>query len=105
MPGVYDSEGDKPNLFLFTYDSLGTPLNQLGAQLEKQVKMLTRKGGGAKQSPPRELYCSAPQPTPPDLGPNVSLDRARLLVEIHYRIKATHDRRSLVYPFYLIPEE
>jgi phage baseplate assembly protein W len=32
-------------------------------------------------------------------------DTARLLVEIHYRIKATHDRRSLVYPFYLIPEE
>ena len=32
-------------------------------------------------------------------------NRARLLVEIQYRIKATHDRRSLVYPFYLIPEE
>ena len=32
-------------------------------------------------------------------------DSARLLIEIHYRIKATHDRRSLVYPFYLIPEE
>ena len=34
-----------------------------------------------------------------------SEDPGRLLVEIHYRIKATHDRRSLVYPFYLIPEE
>jgi phage baseplate assembly protein W len=32
-------------------------------------------------------------------------DRARLLVNIQYLIKATHDRRSLVYPFYLIPEE
>ncbi len=29
----------------------------------------------------------------------------RLIVEIQYEIKATHDRRSLVYPFYLIPEE
>jgi hypothetical protein len=29
------------------------------------------------------------------------LDAARLLIEIHYRIKATQDVRSLVYPFYL----
>lgn len=29
----------------------------------------------------------------------------RLLIEIVYRIKATHDRRSLVFPFYRIPEE
>ncbi len=28
-----------------------------------------------------------------------------LIIEIEYEIKATHDRRSLVYPFYLIPEE
>jgi len=28
-----------------------------------------------------------------------------LVIEIHYEIKATHDQRSLVYPFYLIPEE
>lgn len=27
-----------------------------------------------------------------------------LLIEIQYEIKATHDQRSLVYPFYLIPE-
>jgi hypothetical protein len=32
-------------------------------------------------------------------------DRARLLIDIQYEIKSTHDRRSLVYPFYLIPEE
>jgi phage baseplate assembly protein W len=32
-------------------------------------------------------------------------DAAQLVVEIQYRIKATHDRRSLVYPFYLLPEE
>jgi phage baseplate assembly protein W len=32
-------------------------------------------------------------------------DRARLVIDIQYRIKATHDRRSLVYPFYLLPEE
>ena len=29
----------------------------------------------------------------------------RLLIVIEYEIKATHDRRSLVHPFYLIPEE
>ncbi|MEW5987446.1 MAG: GPW/gp25 family protein [Chloroflexota bacterium] len=28
-----------------------------------------------------------------------------LLIEIQYEVKATHDRRSLVHPFYLIPEE
>ncbi len=28
-----------------------------------------------------------------------------LLIEIEYEIKASHDQRSLVYPFYLIPEE
>jgi phage baseplate assembly protein W len=32
-------------------------------------------------------------------------DDARLLVQVRYRIKATHDERSLVYPFYVIPEE
>ena len=32
-------------------------------------------------------------------------DGACLLIEIHYEIKATHDPRSLVHPFYLIPEE
>jgi hypothetical protein len=31
-------------------------------------------------------------------------DHARLLISVDYEIKATHDRRSLVYPFYLIPE-
>jgi hypothetical protein len=29
----------------------------------------------------------------------------RLFIDIEYEVKATHDRRSLVYPFYLIPEE
>ena len=28
-----------------------------------------------------------------------------LVIGIRYEIKATHDQRSLVYPFYLIPEE
>jgi phage baseplate assembly protein W len=27
----------------------------------------------------------------------------RLLIDIHYRLKTTHDRRSLVFPFYRIP--
>lgn len=29
----------------------------------------------------------------------------QLLIDIQYEVKATHDKRSLVYPFYLIPEE
>ena len=32
-------------------------------------------------------------------------DAARLLIEIEYEVKSTNDRRSLVYPFYLIPGE
>ncbi len=32
-------------------------------------------------------------------------DNGRLLINITYKIKATHDRRSLVHPFYLIPGE
>jgi uncharacterized protein len=33
------------------------------------------------------------------------LDPGRLLIDIRYEIKATHDRRSLVFPFYRIPGE
>lgn len=29
----------------------------------------------------------------------------RLLIHIQYEVKANHDKRSLVFPFYLIPEE
>lgn len=29
----------------------------------------------------------------------------RLLIHIHYRLKATSDRRALVFPFYRIPQE
>jgi phage baseplate assembly protein W len=41
-------------------------------------------------------------------GVTVVLDpenTGRLLIEIDYEIKATHDRRSLVFPFYRIPGE
>lgn len=31
--------------------------------------------------------------------------RNRLVIYIHYKVNTTHDQRSLVYPFYLIPEE
>lgn len=30
---------------------------------------------------------------------------SRLLIVIEYQLKATNDKRSLIYPFYLIPEE
>jgi phage baseplate assembly protein W len=32
-------------------------------------------------------------------------ENSRLLIEINFQVKASNDRRSLVYPFYLIPEE
>ncbi len=32
-------------------------------------------------------------------------DTSRLTVDIVYQIKATHDRRSIVYPFYIMGEE
>ncbi len=32
-------------------------------------------------------------------------DPARVIVDITYAIRATNERRNLVYPFYLIPEE
>lgn len=36
---------------------------------------------------------------------DVHIDENTLLLEIKYRVKVTQDQRSLVYPFYLIPEE
>ncbi len=38
---------------------------------------------------------AAPDPDDPSL----------VLIDIDYRVKATNDRRNLVYPFYVIPEE
>jgi uncharacterized protein len=32
-------------------------------------------------------------------------DPGRMLIDVRYEIKATNDRRSLVYPFYTIPGE
>jgi phage baseplate assembly protein W len=32
-------------------------------------------------------------------------DNGRLLIDITYQIKATYDRRTLVFPFYRIPDE
>ena len=39
-----------------------------------------------------------------DVRPD-SQDGSRLIIYIEYQVKATHDQRSLVFPFYLIPEE
>jgi len=39
-----------------------------------------------------------------DVNPDPK-ENNRLLIEILYEVKANHDRRSLVYPFYLIPME
>jgi hypothetical protein len=33
------------------------------------------------------------------------VDRGRLPIDIHYRVRATNHERNLVYPFYIIPEE
>ena len=40
-----------------------------------------------------------------DVARDDQLGSSRLHIEIEYEIKATHDQRSLIYPFYLIPEE
>lgn len=32
-------------------------------------------------------------------------DTARMLINVRYTVRSTHSSRSLVYPFYLIPEE
>lgn len=32
-------------------------------------------------------------------------ERFRLMIEVDYEVKATRDQRTLVYPFFLIPEE
>jgi len=39
-----------------------------------------------------------------EAGPDPA-DSARLLILVEYRIVATHSNRSLVYPFYVIPEK
>ena len=39
-----------------------------------------------------------------DVGPDPN-EASMLLIQVEYQVKATHDKRSLVYPFYLIPEE
>jgi len=44
-----------------------------------------------------QVLSVAARPDPADPG--------RLLIDIDYEIKATHDRRSLVFPFYRIPGE
>ncbi|MCB9076726.1 MAG: GPW/gp25 family protein [Anaerolineaceae bacterium] len=36
---------------------------------------------------------------------NKKVSSPQLMIEIDYEVKSTHDKRSLVYPFYLIPEE
>jgi hypothetical protein len=42
----------------------------------------------------------------PEVDVDIDPDEdSRVLIQIRYRIKSTHDERSLVYPFYIIPEE
>jgi phage baseplate assembly protein W len=42
----------------------------------------------------------------PDVEVEVDPDEdSRVLIQVRYRVKSTHDERSLVYPFYIIPEE
>ena len=36
----------------------------------------------------------------PDMG-----RKGRIFIDIEYEVKSNHDKRSLVYPFYVIPEE
>jgi len=48
LPGVYDSEGEKPNLVFFTYDSFGTALSKIGADLEAEVRRTLKATGFRK---------------------------------------------------------
>jgi phage baseplate assembly protein W len=32
-------------------------------------------------------------------------DASRVMIHVGYTVRATNDRRNLVYPFYVIPEE
>src|SRR5579875_3598125 len=55
-------------------------------------------GDAAGMCEPRiQVHTVTARPDPGDPG--------RLLVDIDYEFKATHDRRSLVFPFYRIPGE
>ena len=41
-----------------------------------------------------------------DVRPEADPDNQALVrIQISYRVRATNDRRNLVYPFYVIPEE
>ncbi len=39
-----------------------------------------------------------------DIEPDPN-DRARVLIQMRYRVRTTNDVRNLVYPFYVIPQE
>jgi hypothetical protein len=49
------------------------------AELERQVRRLTRRGGGAPAHGDAMHFCSVPQLPPREMGPNVSAERARLI--------------------------
>ncbi len=58
----------------------------------------------------RDVYASLGrwEPRAEVLDVSVKADpdnEGRLWIHVEYRIKATHDERSLVFPFYVIPEE
>jgi hypothetical protein len=50
------------------------------AELEKQLQKLVSQTGGPRPSGGAELYCAVPQLPPRDLGPDVSAERARLIL-------------------------
>jgi phage baseplate assembly protein W len=39
-----------------------------------------------------------------DVAPDPE-DPARVIIDLHYRVRTTNDRRNLVFPFYVIPRE
>jgi uncharacterized protein len=83
----------RPEFGCGIWDLLFAPVNDntLGLMAES-----TRDAIG--QWEPR-VTLEAVQVTP---DPN---DAALVLIEVTYRVKVTNDRRNLVYPFYVIPEE
>jgi len=93
---------------------LGTPIGQrvMRPLFGSRLHELIFEPAGAEAFGLAEMYVKDAlmfwEPRIEVLGVHADSDpegRHVILIQLHYRIKATHDERSLVYPFYQIPGE
>jgi phage baseplate assembly protein W len=93
---------------------LGTPIGQrvMRPLFGSRLHELIFEPAGAEAFGLAEMYVQEAlafwEPRIEVLHVEAGSDRERrhmILIQLHYRIKATHDERSLVYPFYQIPGE